>query len=81
MKETILMEKADEASGLTGRPSPQQCPSMKDWVLGVLQEGGGQTLDELGSLLPSANWAQFFLAIDRLSRDGEIGLRLVGNGE
>jgi hypothetical protein len=56
-------------------------PSMQEWVLHTLQEHGVCTLDELGALLPDANWAQVFLAIDHLSRDGAIGLRSLGNGE
>jgi hypothetical protein len=39
MKETILVDKADGASVIPSRCSLQQCPSMKEWVLGVLEEG------------------------------------------
>jgi hypothetical protein len=74
MKETTVMERAD-------RLFLQQCPSMKEWVLSTVREHGMVTLDELGTFLPQANWAQLFLAIDRLSRDGAIRLRLLGNGE
>jgi hypothetical protein len=81
MKETILIERTDEVSVITGRVSLQQCPSMKGWVLGILHEHGRQTLDEIGVLLPHANWAQLFLAIDKLNRDGAIGLRSIGHGE
>jgi hypothetical protein len=56
-------------------------PSMQEWVLSMLQEHGVCSIDELGALLPGANWSQLFLAIDGLSRDGAIGLRSVGDGE
>jgi hypothetical protein len=56
-------------------------PSMQEWVLNTLQEHGGCSLDELGALLPGTNWSQLFLAIDRLSRSGAIGLRSLGYGE
>jgi hypothetical protein len=49
MNETTLMETAD-------RLSLQQYPSMKEWVLSILHEHGMHTLDELGLLLPRANW-------------------------
>ena len=55
--------------------------SMQEWVLGMLQEHRVCTLDDLGDLLPGANWSQLFLAVDRLSRDEAIGVRSVGNGE
>lgn len=68
MNKTTLMERAD-------RLSLQQWPSMKEWILSLLHEHGLHTLDELGVLLPRTNWAQLFLAIDGLSRDGAIDLR------
>jgi hypothetical protein len=52
-----------------------QGPSVEEWVLGTLQEGGPQTLDQLAESLPEANWAQLLLAIDRLSRHGDISMR------
>ena len=65
----------------TQRSTLQECPSMKEWVLSILYERGMQTLDDLGAWLPQANWAQLFLAIDSLSRDGIIELRRVGQGD
>lgn len=56
-------------------------PSIEEWVLGVLRERGTQTLDQLGGLLPEVNWAQLFLAIDRLSRSGKISMRNIGPGD
>ena len=56
-------------------------PSLDEWVIAVLQQRGTQTLDKLGKLLPEANWAQLFLAIDRLSRSGKISLWSPGFGD
>jgi hypothetical protein len=59
----------------------QEKPSIDDWLLSALQQHGTQTLDQIGTLLPEANWAQVFLAIDRLSRSGKIALWSPGFGE
>jgi hypothetical protein len=58
-----------------------QGPSVQEWVLGTLRERGSQTLDQLGDALPSANWAQLLLAIDRLSRQGDIAMRIHAHGD
>ena len=50
----------------------QERPSVDEWVIGLLQERGAQTLDQLADSVPGVNWAQFFLAVDRLSRSGQI---------
>jgi len=62
-------------------PSGIQGPSVEEWVLGTLQERGPQTLDQFGASLPQANWAQLLLAIDRLTRQGEISMRIHGHGD
>jgi hypothetical protein len=80
MKELMLMER-DERSVVRRRVSLRQCPSMREWVLNILHERGAQTLEEVAGLLPSTNWAQLLLAIDKLDRDGAIDLRFVGHGE
>ncbi len=59
----------------------QEKPSIDEWVLSVLQQHGTQTLDQIGKLLPEVNWAQLFLAIDRLSRSGKISLWSPGFGD
>jgi hypothetical protein len=59
----------------------QEKPSIDEWVLGTLQQHGTQTLDQMGKLLPEVNWAQLFLAIDRLSRSGKISLWSPGFGD
>ncbi|MER3422912.1 MAG: hypothetical protein C4293_06445 [Nitrospiraceae bacterium] len=56
-------------------------PSVEEWVLGVLRDRGAQTLDQLGGSLPEVNWAQLFLAIDRLSRSGKISMWNMGPGD
>ena len=59
----------------------QERPSIDEWVVGVLQQHGTQTLDQIGKLLPEVNWAQLFLAIDRLSRSRKISLWSPGFGD
>jgi hypothetical protein len=59
----------------------QEKPSIDEWVIGVLHQHGTQTLDQIGKLLPEVNWAQLFLAIDRLSRSGKISLWSPGFGD
>ena len=56
-------------------------PSVEEWLLGTLRERSPKTLDELGRCLPETNWAQLLLAIDRLSRRGDITMRLHFHGE
>ena len=55
-------------------------PSIDEWVLDALQQHGAQTLDQMAQLLPEINWAQLFLAIDRLSRSRKISLWSPGFG-
>jgi hypothetical protein len=56
------------------RAAMVEMPSVDEWILATLQERGAQPLDRLAASLPEVNWAQFFLAIDRLSRGGKISL-------
>ena len=56
-------------------------PSIEEWVLGTLRERGPQTLDQLGEGLPEANWSQLLLAIDRLSRHGDVSMRIHARGD
>ena len=56
-------------------------PSVDEWIVGHLREYGDRTVDELATSLPKVNWAQLFLAIDRLSRAGTIALMACGRGE
>jgi hypothetical protein len=55
--------------------------TVEQWVLSVLMERGERSLDELGQSLPEMNWAQLFLAIDKLSRSGKICLRRAKDGD
>jgi hypothetical protein len=55
--------------------------SSDEWVLGVLQKHGTQTLDQMGKLLPEMNWPQLFHAIDRLRRSAKISLWSAGFGD
>jgi hypothetical protein len=52
--------------------NPSHNPSIDEWVVGLLQKKGAQTLDQLAGSLPEVNWAQLFLAVDRLSRSGKV---------
>jgi hypothetical protein len=57
-------------------------PSLDEWIVDLLRVHGVQTLDELSTkILPERNWAQIFLAIDRLSREGKVFLRVRERGE
>jgi hypothetical protein len=56
-------------------------PSVDEWILARLQERGAQRLDELAGSLSEVNWAQYFLAIDRLSRSGKISLWHADRGD
>jgi hypothetical protein len=64
-----------------GRTVLQERPSVDEWILDSLRERGAQTMDQLSGSMPAVNWAQFFLAIDRLSRTGKITLWPPKNGE
>jgi hypothetical protein len=64
------------ATTIETRLLDMQGPSVEEWVLGTLRERGPQTLDQFGASLPEVNWAQLLLAIDRLSRQGDISMRI-----
>ena len=49
-------------------------PSVDEWIVNILRTEGPQTMDQLTKALPATNWAQSFLALDRLSRQGEVRL-------
>jgi hypothetical protein len=55
-------------------------PERQAWLQEILERTGPQTLDALGASIPSASWAQLFLAVDGLSRSGAITLRSIGRG-
>jgi hypothetical protein len=56
-------------------------PSLVDWLMGTLETSGAQTLDQLSCRLPDTNWAQLMLAVDYLSRNGQVSLELVARGD
>jgi hypothetical protein len=56
-------------------------PSIEEWVIATIRERGPHTLDQLGALLPQANWSQLLLAVDRLSRHGDISVRMHSRGD
>ena len=76
------METANETlPGECASASMEERPSIEEWVLDVLEREGMQTLDQLGLLVPSGNWARLFLALDRMSRSGRIVLWSNGRGD
>jgi hypothetical protein len=76
---TVLEELS---GGVEDRHTMVQVKLLSDeWVLGMFQKHGTQTLDQMGKLLPEMNWTQLFLAIDRLSRSKKISLWSPGFGE
>ena len=48
--------------------------SADEQLLSTLRTMGPQTIEKLASI-PGLSWAQVFLAIDRLSRSGEVSLQ------
>lgn len=59
----------------------QERPSIEDWILNIVNARGAVTLDQFGEFVSSASWASAFLAVDRLSRSGEMTLRRIKNGD
>jgi len=57
--------------------STERGVSTEEVLLGLLRNGGVQTLDDLAEA-SGLDWAQVFLAIDRLSRSGDVSLRRAG---
>ena len=54
---------------------------MDQQILETLRKCGGVGLDELVVCLGTAGWPSVFLAVDRLSRSGQLSLRLCARGE
>ena len=81
MSTPTAAETSTKATAKDRTAQAHERPSLDEWVIAVLQQRGTQTLDQLGKLLPEANWAQLFLAIDRLSRSGKISLWSPGFGD
>lgn len=55
--------------------------SIDERILEVLRERGAHMLDQLGEVLQDIGGAQLLLAIDRLSREGSIGIGPPKNGD
>jgi hypothetical protein len=58
-----------------------QRPSVDEWIVDLLRTDGPQTMDQLANAVPGINWAQFFLAVDRLSRSGRVSVWPPQNGD
>ena len=54
---------------------------MDQQIIETLRKHGGVRLDELVVFLGTAGWPSVFLAVDRLSRSGQVSLQLCGRGE
>ena len=63
------------------RTTPLQYPSVDEWIVDLLQTNGPQTMDQLANAITGINWAQFFLAVDRLSRSGRVSVWPPRNGD
>ena len=55
--------------------------SIDEWIIDALRTNGTQTLDRLSHALPAEKWTSLFLAIDRLSRAGQITIWPPKNGD
>lgn len=60
---------------------PGDCSLIDEQILETLRVFGAQTIEQLVSSFTGASWAQVFLAIDRLSRSGQVSLRPTGGRE
>lgn len=54
---------------------------MDQQIIETLREHGGVHLDDLVNRHPAAGWSSVFLAVDRLSRSGQIVLLPCGRGD
>ena len=50
--------------------------SVTDRILGAVQRAHGCDLDTLTKSLSDLSWSQVFLEVDRLSRQGQVRVRL-----
>ena len=54
---------------------------IEDAVIEILRQRGPCTMDEVTAALPHYNWSELFSAVDDMSRDGRVVLRLLaGSG-
>ncbi|NJN69940.1 MAG: hypothetical protein HC801_06530 [Nitrospira sp.] len=54
---------------------------IEDAVIEILLQSGPCTMDEVTAALPHLNWSELFSAVDDMSRDGRVVLRLLaGSG-
>lgn len=49
-------------------------------ILGMVEQRQECDMEELTSHCPQATWNQVFLALDKLSREGQVALRQQGPG-
>lgn len=65
---------------VSARVTERRQTSAERRILTSLQAGESRTIEQLTASLPDVSWSQVFLAIDRLSRSGQVVLRKV-NGQ
>jgi hypothetical protein len=53
-------------------------PEIEVAIFSILERQGSISLEELVRMLPAYTWNQVFLAVDRLSREGNLTLRHPG---
>ena len=54
--------------------STYELNGMEDTVVNLLHDSAGKSLDEIATAVPGDSFAQVFLAVDRLSREGLVRL-------
>ena len=58
---------------------PSDATAKEDAVSEMLQRTGPCCLDDLVRHLPNLSWGEVFVAVDRMSRDGRLLIRRLGN--
>ena len=52
--------------------------SLEEAIVEKLRNDGPCCFDDVVAGLPNFGWGQIFVAVDRMSRDGEVSLRQLG---
>jgi hypothetical protein len=58
---------------------PIDATAEEEAVIDMLQRTGSCCLDALVLQLPNLSWAEVFVAVDRMSKDGRVMLRQLDN--
>jgi hypothetical protein len=57
---------------------PTNASAQEEAVIEMLQRTGPCSMDDIIMQLPNLSWAEVFVTVDRLSRDGRVLLRQLG---